>query len=186
MNTNIKGKEEFVSNKILTLPNVITFLRLLLIPLFFYFMFNNQHISGLITYIICSLTDFVDGQIARRTSSISKLGQLLDPACDTLLMSSGIIVAYLFFNLNIIVMVLIFFREIFMLFAGAFLIKKFNIRIPVIYPGKIATALLFFGICLVFINELGLYIIYAGFLLQIFVTIYYIIQAYKQLNATRK
>ncbi len=175
-NSQQKTNSEQVSNKILTVPNAISFLRLCLIPVFFIFLINGQKIPALAVYAISASTDFLDGQIARRFNCVSRLGQLLDPAVDTLLMVSGVVGTWVYCGLPTWVMVVVFAREIFMLAGGAWLLRVKQIRIPVIYPGKVATALLFFGMCLLFLTEAGIWFIYAGVALQIAVTIYYVSQ----------
>ena len=181
-NTNVNSGELEVSNKILTVPNVISTIRLILIPIFFALLINGQKIPALVVYAISASTDFLDGQIARRFNCVSKLGQLLDPAVDTLLMVSGVVGTWIFCNLPTWVMVVVFAREAFVLGAGAIILKTKQIRIPVVYPGKVATALLFFGMCLMFLTEVGLWFVYAGVVLQIAVTIYYCKEAYKRLT----
>lgn len=181
-NSQVTANKEQVSNKILTVPNVISSIRLLMVPAFLILLFVGQKIAALVVYAIACSTDFLDGQIARRFNCVTKLGQLLDPAVDTLLMASGVVGTYLFCGLPLWVMIIVFARELFMLFGGYWLLKYRHIRIPVIYPGKAATALLFFGMCLLFINEAGIWFVYAGVALQIAVTCYYVFQGIKALK----
>lgn len=79
---------------VVNLPNFLTSLRILLIPVFILF-FTMPHptrplLSALI-FLAASLTDFFDGYIARRRAQITKLGKLLDPVADKLLISSALI-----------------------------------------------------------------------------------------------
>ena len=73
-----------------------------------------------------------------------------------------------------------------MLCGGAWLLKVKQIRIPVIYPGKVATALLFFGMCLLFLTEVGIWFVYAGVALQIAVTCVYVQKAVVALKEQSK
>ena len=177
------NSDQEVSNKILTIPNLISTLRLLLIPLYFYFLFIDNRLFALLIFAICASTDFLDGQIARRFNCVSKLGQLLDPAVDTLLMISGVIGANIACGLPMWVVVVIFLREALLLCGGGLLLKLKGIRIPVIYLGKVSTALLFFGICIMFLNWYGIAIVYIGLFIEIVVTIYYIKEAILKLRA---
>ncbi len=179
------SRKDQVSNDILTPPNVISFLRLCLVPLYFVLLFNGLRIEALIVFAIASITDFLDGYIARKYDYVSRIGQLLDPAIDTILMISGVVGVWLFCGLPTWVMFLIFLREASLLVIGACLIKFYSIRIPVVYLGKVATALLFFGICSLFLVEWGIFIIYIGLALQIIVTIYYLITAIKRVKEKR-
>lgn len=175
-----------VSNKILTLPNCITFVRFLLLPVFFYLLLNSQHIYALVIYAIASMTDFLDGWTARHFNCVTRLGQLMDPALDTLLMISGVVGTYLIGALPLWCMIVIFAREALILCAGGVLLFAYKIRIPVIYLGKVATATLFVGICLLFLNpQIGIWFIYAGIILQILVTIYYFKEAILAIKKTR-
>lgn len=175
-----------VSNKILTLPNCITFVRFLLLPVFFYLLFTSQQIWALVVYAIASMTDFLDGWTARHFNCVTRLGQLMDPALDTLLMISGVVGTYIIGALPLWCMIVIFAREALILCAGGVLLLAYKIRIPVIYLGKVATALLFVGICLLFLNpQIGIWFIYAGIILQILVTIYYFKEAIHAIKKSR-
>ena len=157
-----------------------------MVPAFLILLFVGQKIAALVVYAIACSTDFLDGQIARRFNCVSKLGQLLDPAVDTLLMVSGVVGTWMFCGLPTWVMVVVFAREVFMLCGGAWLLKVKHIRIPVIYPGKVATALLFFGMCLLFLTEVGIWFVYAGVALQIAVTCVYVQKAVTALKEQSK
>lgn len=98
----------------------------------------------------------------------------MDPAIDTLLLVSGVIGSWLFCGLPLLVVIVVFARELFLLVNGAWLLKLKNIRIPVIYPGKAATAILMVGICLTFLVDWGVYVVYFAVAMQIAVAIYYV------------
>ena len=73
------------SNRIWTLPNVISFLRLLGVPLFLYLLLvAEQDVAAVIVLAVGGSTDWVDGYVARRMNSVSRLGELLDPFADRL------------------------------------------------------------------------------------------------------
>ena len=73
-----------VSTRVWTVPNVLSFLRLLLIPVFLVLLVLGEYGWAVLVVAVSSLTDFVDGYVARRFGQISRLGQLLDPAADRL------------------------------------------------------------------------------------------------------
>lgn len=203
------GRDEEVSDKILTAPNVISALRLLMVPIYLWLLFNGFDIAALVLFSVAALTDFVDGQVARRTHQVSRLGKLLDPAVDTVLMFTGVLGVVLIGRLPAWFAVLILAREAFLLIGGGILLKKFKITVPVIYPGKVATTLLFVGFAGMFLNAplipgLGLtdigwlpgfngdscavwvWFVYVGLALQIGVTVYYCCQAAKKLSERKK
>ncbi|MFF5077792.1 CDP-alcohol phosphatidyltransferase family protein [Actinoplanes sp. CA-054009] len=73
------------SDRIWTIPNVISFIRLLGVPLFLYLLLGPHHdVAAVIVIAIGGTTDWVDGYVARRMNSVSRLGTLLDPFADRL------------------------------------------------------------------------------------------------------
>ncbi|MBU2665608.1 CDP-alcohol phosphatidyltransferase family protein [Actinoplanes bogorensis] len=73
------------SNRIWTIPNVISFIRLLGVPLFLYLLLGPQNdVAAVIVLAIGGTTDWVDGFVARRMNSVSRLGEILDPFADRL------------------------------------------------------------------------------------------------------
>jgi cardiolipin synthase (CMP-forming) len=69
----------------LTVPNGLTLLRILLTPFFGYFWWRHWFVLAITTFAVASASDFIDGLVARLLNQRSKLGQLLDPAADKLL-----------------------------------------------------------------------------------------------------
>jgi len=73
------------SNRIWTIPNVISFVRLLGVPIFLYLLLGPHHdVAAVIVLAVGGTTDWVDGFVARRMNSVSRLGELLDPFADRL------------------------------------------------------------------------------------------------------
>jgi cardiolipin synthase len=74
-----------VSNRIWTVPNVISFVRLLGVPVFLYLLLGpHADVAALVVLALGGTTDWVDGYVARRTNTVSRLGELLDPFADRL------------------------------------------------------------------------------------------------------
>ncbi|MCI9128805.1 MAG: CDP-alcohol phosphatidyltransferase family protein [Eggerthellaceae bacterium] len=197
--------EEVVTSRILTAPNLISAARLCLVPLYLWLLLSGEDIWATVVFAIAALTDFVDGQVARRTHSVSKLGKLLDPAVDTILMMTGVIGTCLVGRCPVWILVIIIARELFLLIGGGILIKTRDIHIPVVYAGKFATTFLFIGFAALLLNQplipglgitdipwlpgfssepvcWGIWFIYIGLILQIGVTVYYCIQAAHKLK----
>lgn len=208
--TKKKNEEYEASDKIFTAPNVVSFIRLLLVPVYLFLLFHDERVWALVIFVVAAASDFIDGQIARRTNQVSKLGKLLDPAVDTVLMFTGVIGVVAVNGLPVWFAVYIIAREAFLLMGGAILLTKFDVRVPVIYPGKFATTFLFAGFAGMFLGApvlegLGImdvswlpgfsndayivwvWLIYLGIALQIGVTVYYCWKAYVLLrNRTKK
>ncbi|MEM7582895.1 MAG: CDP-diacylglycerol--glycerol-3-phosphate 3-phosphatidyltransferase [Acidobacteriota bacterium] len=77
-----------------TVPNTLTFLRILLVPILVVVLltkFEGKEFVGLGLFLLAALTDFLDGFIARRWGLVTRLGKLLDPAADKILTSAAFI-----------------------------------------------------------------------------------------------
>jgi len=75
-----------------TVANFFSLLRILLIPLFLYMLINQEVLQALVVFFVASSTDLLDGMAARVWNQKTKIGGLLDPAADKLLMAASIIV----------------------------------------------------------------------------------------------
>lgn len=77
---------------VLTLPNFLTLLRIIAIPVFLVFLASEDYAAAFILFVAAGVTDCVDGAIARLTDSRSSLGAVLDPLADKLLVTSSFVV----------------------------------------------------------------------------------------------
>ncbi len=198
-----------VSDRIFTVPNVISAVRLCLVPVFLVLLFNGYNLAATILFALAAGTDWVDGQIARRTNQVSKLGQLLDPAVDRILMIAG--VAGLFFvgRLPLWIIVVVLARDLLLLVGGALVLRRYRIRVPVVYLGKVATTFLFVGFAGLLLNfplvpglgvvqaawlpgfnadvcSWGIWFVYAGLVLALITTAHYVTSACKQMSAAKR
>jgi CDP-diacylglycerol--glycerol-3-phosphate 3-phosphatidyltransferase len=99
----------------LTLANLLTFSRILLIPVFVALFINptpKRSLAAAVVFVIAAVTDLLDGYIARRRGEITKLGRLLDPIADKLLVLSGLILLVQFDRVIALVAILIIAREV--------------------------------------------------------------------------
>lgn len=81
-------------DRLFTMPNVLTALRIVLTPIFLLLIFSENWYSkilALLVFTVASLTDFYDGRIARRDGTITSFGRFMDPLADKLLVSSALI-----------------------------------------------------------------------------------------------
>lgn len=142
------GTPENPSFKILTVANVITACRLALtIAFLVLFIQGTNRILALCFYAIAAVTDFLDGQIARRTQTVSWLGKVMDPVMDRVLLFTGVLSIVLTGELPVWVAVLVIGRDCY-LAVGALILQKYRRRpVDVVYIGKVTTALLMFGFC---------------------------------------
>ena len=73
------------------IPNILTILRLLLVPCFLGAAMKGMHRTAFVIFVSAALTDILDGMIARRLNVKSRLGAMLDPAADKTLMIGGFV-----------------------------------------------------------------------------------------------
>ena len=78
-------------DRIWTVPNVISFIRLAFVPVFYWLLVSGQDGPALAVLIIATASDFVDGFIARTFNQVTRLGELLDPASDRLFIAASVI-----------------------------------------------------------------------------------------------
>jgi len=81
-----------ISSRIITLPNVLTIVRMVLIPIFVTLIFYQRFTWAFALFIVAGVTDFFDGLLARRFDQRSSLGTILDPIADKLMMVTAFVV----------------------------------------------------------------------------------------------
>lgn len=134
-----------VSSRIATVPNALSFFRLLLIPVFLVFLLTHEYLMALITLVVSSATDFVDGFVARKFNQVSRVGQLLDPAADRLFIFSTLIgLAWGGFVPWWLAGVIIA-RDVLLLVIGILLANHGYGPLPVHHLGKMGTFALLFA-----------------------------------------
>lgn len=80
-----------VSDRILTIPNALSALRLVGVPVFVWLLLAEQDVWAVVVLALSGITDYLDGKIARRFNLVSRLGQLLDPLADRLYILSTLL-----------------------------------------------------------------------------------------------
>ena len=135
-----------VSNRIVTIPNALSLLRLLLIPVFLGTLIAAEYIWALVILVVSSVTDLVDGVVARRFDQITRLGQLLDPAADRLYILATLIgLAWQQFIPWWLVAVIIA-RDVMLIILGVVLANHGYGPLYVHHLGKMATFALLFAL----------------------------------------
>jgi len=81
-----------MSSRIVTVPNLLTVFRMVLIPVFASLLFYQRFVLALIVFIVAGVTDGLDGLLARRFDQRSQLGTILDPIADKLMLVTAFVV----------------------------------------------------------------------------------------------
>lgn len=145
------------SNRIATVPNLLSAIRIALIPLFVVLIANEDtRLGGMLLLGAVVSTDWVDGYIARRTGSVSELGKLLDPLADRLAMAAALITFVVEGGLPLWTALTVLVRDGLVLAAAVYLFLTKGPRIDVRRIGKIATFTLMWGLPLIAWGNFGL------------------------------
>ncbi len=127
------------------IPNILTVIRFLLIPLIIFYIFTGNYILAFVFFTISGFTDIADGFIARKFNLISNFGKLMDPLADKLTQIATI--ASLVFT-NIIpiwILLIVLLKEFIMICGASFLYGK-DVVVYSKWYGKLATVLFFIAI----------------------------------------
>ena len=144
------------SRRVLTVPNLLSFARILLIPAFVALLLNEgSELPGLLLLGFVVSTDWVDGVVARRTGQVSELGKLLDPIADRLAIAAALVTLVVRDAFPLWAALLILVRDALVLVAGLFLLRRGG-RIDVRFIGKVATFALMFAVPAVAWGTFGL------------------------------
>lgn len=104
-----------VGQESLNWPNFITLVRILLIPVFIALFITptpDRSLSAAVVFVVAAITDMLDGYVARRTGQVTKLGKLLDPIADKLLVLSALILLVNIDRVSALVAILVIAREV--------------------------------------------------------------------------
>ena len=134
-----------VSSRILTIPNVLSVVRLALIPVFLVLLLEGQDVLALAVLVISSVTDYLDGILARKLGQVSRLGQLLDPAADRIFIFTTLIGLAVRGIIPWWLLAVVVGRDVMLLVLGVVLANFGYGPIPVHNLGKMATFCLLLG-----------------------------------------
>lgn len=134
-----------------TVPNLLSLLRLALVPVFLVLILNGRNFEAIIVLAVASITDYLDGYFARKLKQETRIGQLLDPAADRLYIFATLIglaiVGYIPLWLTVVVIA----RDVILLFTYPILASRGYGPLPVHYLGKAGTFALLYSFPLLLI-----------------------------------
>ena len=127
-------------DRILTIPNLISFVRLLCIPWFLWLLFaqDDRHAAAWLLAVL-GCTDWIDGYIARRWNQVSTVGKILDPTADRLLLAVGVVAILVDGSVPLAIGILTIVREVTVGIAVLALAAMGARRIDVTWAGKAGT-----------------------------------------------
>ncbi len=138
----------------MNLPNILTGFRFILIGVFYYFFqVQANPLAGAIVYLIASITDFLDGYLARKWNQITNFGKLMDPLADKLLLIVALYCLAIDGFLPWFILIFVLAKEVTMIIAATILYKK-NVVVYSKTSGKIATFLFSAAVILMVVSSI--------------------------------
>jgi cardiolipin synthase len=172
-----------------TLPNAIGFVRMALIPVFLVVAFSShrgQDALAVVLYAVVGWGDYVDGFAARLTGQYSRLGALLDPVVDRVLVISGMAVVWRFSLLPRWAIAVVIARELFMLGLSRYGLKH-GVELKINWPGRLGVAPMmsapFFAMA--GLHTVALVMLYVGMTLALWATVLYVRRGIAETRAGR-
>jgi cardiolipin synthase len=140
-------------DRIWTVPNVLSMVRLALVPVFLVLVIEGEDALALLTLVVSSLTDYLDGWIARRFDQMTRLGRVLDPAADRLYIFATVVgLAFRDLVPWWLVAVLVA-RDLMLVVLAVILANTGYGPLPVHHLGKFATFCLFYALPLIMLGQ---------------------------------
>jgi len=170
-----------------TIPNAIDYLRLAAIPVFLIVALSSEDghdAMAVVLFAVIGWSDYLDGFAARLTGQYSRLGALLDPLVDRLLIVSGMLVCWHFNLLPRWAIAIVIARELFMLIASRYALSR-GVELVINWPGRVGVAPIagapFFAMAGV--HWLALIMLYVGMALGIVSAVLYVRRGLREIRA---
>ncbi len=177
--------------------NIITLLRILLVPIFIVILLTkmeNKEIIAFAVFLFASFSDAIDGYIARKYDQVTELGKFLDPIADKLLISAALVALVALGEIETWAASLIIIREIFMTaFRFYFYMHEYSFSASGIAKGKTLFQIVAISIFIIYrklpnpesIHKIGTYILYIAVFLTIYSAVEYIIKYSRMVNKSK-
>jgi len=133
-----------IKNRMITIPNILTFFRILLIPVFVWLYLGKEanHLAGFVI-IISGITDLVDGYIARKYNMVSDFGKALDPVADKLTQVTIIACLIIKYPFMIVLIITLVVKETISGITSLIVLKRIGHMMYAKWHGKVVTFLLY-------------------------------------------
>ena len=177
----------------MNLPNKLTIARMCMVPLFMIaLMFNtdSSRILATVIFALASLTDMLDGQIARKYNMVTNFGKLMDPLADKVLTAAAMICLVELGDLAAWIAVLIIFRE-YLITGLRSVAASENILVAANIWGKVKTVCQMFALMFLMLKpqivavcgiNIGLWLMYAAVILTVYSGLDYVLKLNKQIT----
>ena len=141
-------KEKFLQEA-LSIPNLLSYLRLIMIPLFIWTYFTATTTTDCLIaagiLVLSGITDFLDGFIARRYNQVTELGKFIDPLADKLTQASIVLCLVFRYNMAFLLTIIFIVKEVTQGLSCLFLYRKGKKLNGALWYGKVSTAVFYFA-----------------------------------------
>lgn len=143
-----------LSQELRSVPNLLSLLRLLLVPVFLWLLLTNHLVWALVVLAVAGASDWLDGVIARKFNQITELGKVLDPAADRLYIFATLIGLTINGNIPLWLAVVIIARDVMLLLVYPMLASHGYGPLPVHFIGKAGTFALLYALPLLLMADI--------------------------------
>ena len=137
----------FKASDLVTVPNILTYLRFLLVAPFIFFFLNKNYIAAALCIGFSGLSDCLDGFFARKLNQVTSLGKILDPIADKVTLVSVAVCMVIYMPSLLPIMLVMIGKEFLMLLGGLILLIMKITPPPARWYGKVATVIFYLSVC---------------------------------------
>lgn len=139
-------KWSFKPKDLITIPNILTYIRIILIIPFVYYFLKENYIPAVICIGVSGLTDCFDGMIARKFNQVTSLGKILDPIADKFTLLAVVICMVIYVPIVLPILVVLLLKDVLMLLGGMDLINKGITPPAAKWYGKVGTVVFYLSV----------------------------------------
>lgn len=140
---------DFLKKDNFNIPNMLSFIRIIIIIPFVLYFLNDDYLFAALMLVLSGVSDMFDGIIARKLNQITKLGKILDPVADKLTLTAVIICMGVKFPEIVPLVVILILKDLSMLIAGSFLLKKGIEPAAAKWYGKLSTVVFYVSVIII-------------------------------------
>ena len=149
---NLKEKIRKLFTNVWTIPNVLMMIRLILVPVFVVLFLKGHKMASLAVFVAASLTDMLDGFLARKLNQITDFGKLFDPLADKLMVLSAMVCQGIVGVFPWSAIIIVACKELFMVIGGLLMLKN-DVVVYSNYVGKAAQVCFILSLVLAFFHD---------------------------------
>ena len=139
----------------MNIPNILTAIRLAIIPLFAYCLFTRQYNAAVLMFILSGITDVLDGYIARKFDMVTSWGKFADPLADKLTQITALVILTIQQKIPALILVIVALKEFLMLLGGLLIYRNKKYVVSSSWYGKMATVIFYFAVAAIIVFDIS-------------------------------